>query len=264
MEDVERWRVRHERRSARKRARGFDHRVVLAYDGPAFAGYARQPERDTVEAALREALEPVAPGLRRMAVAGRTDRGVSAVGQVVSFRADRLLPPTAIEAAVDGVRRGHLACLEASPTRSGFHAQFEAEARYYAYLYSGPYRDLAAMDRRLARLEGRRCFARFGREMPEGQTTVRRLLRARCRPGHLEDAPVVVFELAATGFLRRMVRVLVAESLHADAEGAPDEALLAVAEGRRAPAPVPPAPPEGLRFERVGYPAVIDPRSNRR
>ena len=61
------------------------YRVQIAYDGAAFAAFAPVPGERTVWSTLRSALQAVAPGFGRMAAGGRTDRGVSATGQVISF-----------------------------------------------------------------------------------------------------------------------------------------------------------------------------------
>jgi tRNA pseudouridine38-40 synthase len=251
-----RTRRRLERARARRRAAGADHAVVIAYDGAAFSGYARQPGRDTVEARLRDALEAVAPGLRRMAVGGRTDRGVSAFRQVVSFRSDHPVAPDAIAGAVEESAPGRLTCLSAQTAPRGFHAQFWAIERRYAYLHPAGEEELALvapLDALLRRLVGERSFFAFARETPPGRSPRRRVHAASCRLGHIEDRPLLVFELAASGFLRRMVRVVVATALEAARAGAPADTLARLADAEDRAGTAPPAPPEPLRLERIVY-----------
>lgn len=247
-------------RSARRRARraarvrSFDYGAVLAYDGRRFAGFARQPDCDTVEAALRQALEPFAPGLRRLAVAGRTDRGVSATAQVISFRCDAPLAPGRIEAAIDDVRPGALSCRSAFLAPRGFHARYQATERRYAYLHpedNAP--SVERLDAMLQRLVGERDFAALGRDLPQGRSTVRRLSSASCRGGHLEGRPVVVFELAADGFLRKMARTVVATALHRAERSEDPDALVHALSDPDQPR-LRPAPPEPLRLIGVRYP----------
>ncbi|MEO1232260.1 MAG: hypothetical protein AAFZ18_25510 [Myxococcota bacterium] len=207
---------------------------------------------------MREALTPLAPGLRRFAVAGRTDRGVSASGQVVSFRADEALHLDTLGAAVDASAPGELTCLRSRYAPHGFHAQFWARARRYAYHYPAPqgsWRLASGLDRRMRALVGRRCFHAFARETPIGRSTVRHLFRAGCQPGHLDETPVLRFELCADGFLRRLVRVVVATALDAAWASAPDGILRDLAETQDRSRTSSPAPPEPLVF--VG--PVYDP-----
>lgn len=255
---LRRWARRLADRKARARSLGHDFAARLAYDGRAFAGYARQPGRPTVEASLRRALSAHVPGLRRVAVAGRTDRGVSASGQVVSFRSDEpLLDLDRLSAAIDGEAPGQLQCLAIAPQPRGFHAQFWAHERRYAY-HLPCSEDLHwahadALDALLRPLEGKRSFAAFTREFPEGRSTVRTLLQARCQPGHLDDQPVLRFELRANGFLRKMVRVLVATAIRACREDAPPRALLDLAETEDRTQTAAPARPEPLVLTAVVY-----------
>lgn len=194
------------------------------------------------------------PSAPTIAVAGRTDRGVSATGQVVSFRASgRGLGPR-IQEAIDRVRPGALTCLEIREVERRFHAQYSARARRYVYLHPDPGGiDLARLDRLLEALQGRRCFGAFARDTPPGQSTVRSLLEARARQVQVEGDRMIRFDLLADAFLRRMVRVLVATALREAAAGSPDEVLveLAAAGDRRATAL--PAPAEGLTLSRVVY-----------
>ncbi len=248
---------RTERRRARAARRGevagADHAIVFAYDGRAFAGYARQPGVSTVEGALRSSLEPIAPGFRRMAVAGRTDRGVSASAQVVSFRADRAVPPAEIGDAVDRAAPGSITCLSAEPAPRGFHAQFWATERRYLYLWTKQ-EDLSLapeIDRLLRPLVGRRCFNAYARETVEGASTVRTLRSARCRRTSVGEQAALAFEFSADGFLRRMVRVLVATALDAARRGEGERTLVELAAAGDRSRTARPAPSEGLRLSGV-------------
>ncbi|MBK6684839.1 MAG: hypothetical protein IPG45_10225 [Deltaproteobacteria bacterium] len=229
------------------------YRATIAYEGRAFGGYARQLDLDTVEAALLEALGLVLPAAPTIAVAGRTDRGVSAIGQVVSFRAGGRGLGDRIQEAIDRVRPGSLTCLEVREVDRRFHAQFSARARRYVYLHPDTGVDIARLDRMLGALQGRRCFGAFARDTPPGQSTVRSLREARARREQVDGQAMIRFDLLADAFLRRMVRVLVATAIREAVAGAADEALvvLAAAGDRRGTAL--PAPAEGLTLSRVIY-----------
>jgi tRNA pseudouridine38-40 synthase len=255
-------------------------RIDLAYDGSGFSGWAAQPGRRTVEETLAAALGRVLrlPGAPGLTVAGRTDAGVHARGQVV--HAD--VPASAWTTLVGQGhgKAGPLTRLAAvlpadvrvyavGPAPDGFDARFSAVWRRYAYrvcddparadplrrhetLWTPRRLNLAAMNEAAASLAGEHDFAAFCRRR-EGATTVRtlRVLHWRRDP-HGDETTVAT--VVADAFCHNMVRALVG-------------ALLAVGEGRRPPGwpaevlaatvrdpAVRVVPPHGLCLEEVGYP----------
>ena len=105
--------------------------LELAYLGTGFSGYARQPGRRTVEATLREALGRQGLGEVPLAVAGRTDAGVHARRQVVSFRVRSALDVEALRSAL--AREPDLRLLRAGRVDDAFHARASAKTRRYVY-----------------------------------------------------------------------------------------------------------------------------------
>lgn len=239
----------------------YTYRLEVAYDGTVFAGFTPVPGERTVWSALRDALVPVVPAFGRMAAAGRTDRGVSALGQVVSFISHEKVEPEVIMRAVDDAAPGALAAMDVRLVADSFHAQYTATSRRYVYLWPDDgTADVARIDRMLCALTGRRCFSAFARDTPWGKKTVKTLLEARARAFDGPGGTWLRFDFAGDAFLRRQVRVMVATALREAAAGAPDDRLveLAAAQDRRATAF--PAPAEGLFLVRVGY----DPIKKRR
>jgi tRNA pseudouridine38-40 synthase len=102
------------------------YRVEIAYDGTAFAGFAHVPGQRTVWSTLRGALIRVVPGFNKLDAAGRTDKGVSAIGQVISFIASEPAALDAIARAIDEAAPGALAALDVRQVSNSFHAQFTA------------------------------------------------------------------------------------------------------------------------------------------
>ena len=109
-------------------------RLKLEYDGAGFRGWARQPGERTVEGALREALDAVLPTWSGLAVAGRTDAGVHATGQVASLDAEGGPPVARLADALNTALPDDVAVLEAEEAPAGFHARFSATARSYRYV----------------------------------------------------------------------------------------------------------------------------------
>ena len=244
-------------------------RLEVSYDGTALHGWARQPGQRTVQGELELGLATVLRHDVDLTVAGRTDAGVHAVGQV----AHTDLPAELFAAhegrllrRLRGVLPPDVAVTGARVVRPEFDARFAALARHYVYRLtdadSGPpplrRADTAAWSRRLdasamrvaaALLLGRHDFAAFCRRR-EGATTIRTLLDLDV----LREGPVIEVQASADAFCHSMVRSLVG-------------ALIAVGEGRRPagwPASllsmtsrandVPVAPPGGLTLVRVDYP----------
>lgn len=230
------------------------YRAVIAYDGTAFAGFAAVPGERTVWSTVREALIGAVPSFGKMAAAGRTDRGVSAIGQVISFISQDDVPLDRIARALDEAAPGALAALEVRKVSNSFHAQFSACARRYAYfLDDDGSHDVARMDRMLGALIGRRCFSAFARNTPFGKDTIKTLIEAGVRQVAGERGPQLRFDFAGDAFLRKQVRVMVSTALREAAADLDDDALVRLAElGDRRLTPHP-APPEGLVLARVGY-----------
>ena len=237
------------------------YRVEIAYDGTAFAGYQRQPGLQTVESALRDAVGPIVAGSMRLNVGGRTDRGVHATGQVISFTSDRPLALPLVREKIDGAHSGRLVATDVRPVPRWFHAGFSATLRRYVYLLAGDVEtDAARVDRMLAGLTGRRCFTAFARDTPANRPTVRTLFEARARAVRHDGRPAIRFDFAADGFLRRQIRVVVATARRQARQGANDDALVELAKRQDRRATEPAADANGLYLVKVGY-AAFEPRA---
>lgn len=247
-------------------------RLDLRYDGAAFHGWATQPGlttvQQTVEEALWRALRLLAPPA--LTVAGRTDAGVHARGQVAHVD----VPAERWAAAADSADRRLARLLPPSvrltaigPAPAGFDARFSALWRRYSYrvcddpALADPLRrhdtlwyrrrlDLDQMNDAAARCLGEHDFAAFCRARP-GATTVRELLRldwVRTEPG------LCVATVVADAFCHNMVRALAGALLSVgDGSRRPDWPAAVLAAQRRDPA-VRVAPPHPLCLEEVGYP----------
>src|ERR671910_3627447 len=118
------------------------HKLTIAYDGTGFAGWAAQPELRTVQGELEAALERILGGERvELTVAGRTDAGVHATGQVASFEHSGELPDRLAE-RLNAVLPRDVAVRAADPAPDGFDARRDARSRAYRYrLFASPVRD---------------------------------------------------------------------------------------------------------------------------
>src|SRR5947209_2183119 len=106
-------------------------RLLLAYDGTDFRGWARQPRVRTVEGVLSDALERFVGAPPRLSVAGRTDAGVHAQGQVASFLGPESLDPARVQRALNAMLGPEVVVLEARRAPDGFDARHSATGRMY-------------------------------------------------------------------------------------------------------------------------------------
>ncbi|MDP9296975.1 MAG: tRNA pseudouridine(38-40) synthase TruA [Actinomycetota bacterium] len=240
-------------------------RLDIAYDGTEFRGWARQRDQRTVQGVLDEALERVLQVPRPLSVAGRTDAGVHARGQVASFSTEAEMDLRRLQRAVNGLLAPEVVVRDARAAPPGFDARRSATAREYRYRIAtddvpDPFTarftwhrpgDLSIGRMRLAArsLSGEHDFRSFCRSPGEARSTVRTLGRLSVS----RRASRVEISVRANSFLHQMVRSLVG-TLVAVGEGGlePDamEAILA-AGSRSAAGPV--APAHGLTLERVLY-----------
>jgi tRNA pseudouridine38-40 synthase len=248
-------------------------RVDVAYDGTGFHGWASQPGLRTVQDVMQRALEALLrlAGPAELTVAGRTDSGVHARGQVAHLdvpadawepvgalatqRLNRLLPPDIRVRAIGSAP-------------AGFDARFSALWRRYSYRVcdvpslADPVRrrdtlwyrhalDLDQMNAAAARCLGEHDFAAFCRRRP-GASTIRELLRMDWR----RPAPgLAVGTVIADAFCHNMVRALAGATLAVgDGRRPPGWLAELLAAGIRDPA-VQVAPPHPLCLEEVGYPS---------
>ncbi len=256
----------------------------LAYDGACFRGFQRQPGLPTVQDALEDALRgALAPAGRSgpLAVAARTDAGVHALAQIVSFAARADLAPDALRRAVNAAAPEGLLCTEAWRVAPSFHARASALTRTYVYLVgapppeplaryawslpdprafpdlAAPAIDAAALRAALADAVGTHDFRGLARP-GEQRGTVRTLLRAEVTTA--EWAPLHAVVLEGRGFLRAMVRNLVGTAVAIAVGRSPASAVRDLLAGRARYRGVR-APGWGLTLAAVSYPpgALPDP-----
>ena len=242
------------------------YKLVLEYDGRGFVGWQRQANGLSIQEVLEETVFRFCGERVTSHVAGRTDAGVHALGQVVHLDLEKAAEPEVVRDALNFHLKPHpVAVLRAEPVDRDFHARFSARERAYLYrivnrrapltlergrawLVQAPL-DLAAMQAGAAHLVGRHDFSSFRAAECQAKSPVKTLDRLELS----RDDEVILLHARARSFLHHQVRNMVGSlKLVGEGKSTPDD-IRRVLDARDRRLAGPTAPPDGLYLVEVVY-----------
>lgn len=237
--------------------------LILEYNGTRYKGFQYQPGVPTVQGEIEQALKKLTGERIRIVGAGRTDAGVHARGQVVSFSSSTALPPGTLIEALNYYLRPDIAVTDVCDVADDFNARRDAlsrEYRYrilnrpvpspletdYAYFVPGEF-DIDAMNQVCKSLVGIHDFASF--TGPTGRRTVREVYEAEVS----RQGEVVVFDMAASSFLHKQVRCTIGCMIRVGLGKLTVGAFHKIMQAKKAGLAWPVVPPHGLYLMKVNY-----------
>jgi len=242
------------------------YQIILAYDGTGFSGSQRQATARTAQSELEKALRRLGWQGKSVLLAGRTDTGVHAAGQVAAFDLEWNHPLDELVRALNSNLPEEMAVSAAKIVPDDFHPRFDATSRRYRYrLFCQPLRDplreryawrlWPSVDGETLReasqlLIGRHDFAAFGTPPRAGNSTIRTVMKAEWR----NQGDEWTFEVQADAFLYHMVRRLVYVQAAVGQGKFPAQAIADLLEGRQRVVRPGLAPANGLTLVEVTYP----------
>jgi tRNA pseudouridine38-40 synthase len=242
------------------------YKIVIAYDGTAYAGWQVQPGRRTIQGEIEHALQQITGSHVRVESSGRTDRGVHARGQVAHFDLPSAMPPAKLLIGINSFLDDDIRIMRAAQAPSDFHARFSATGKEYRYfIRNEPVRDpfarayaawmygtldVPAMQQAAKVLEGRHDFAAFAANPKrEVDGTVRCLYELRVT----QRSADIMIRAKGDGFLYKMVRSLAGFLIRVGRGELKPEMAHTILASKLRTARVPTAMPEGLFLWKVYY-----------
>jgi tRNA pseudouridine38-40 synthase len=240
--------------------------LVIEYSGKRYFGYQWQPNRPTIQDELEKAVNRLTNESRRIVAACRTDTGVHAVGQVVSFYTESVLSPAVFIAGLNHYLPDDIVVKQAGHAPHSFNVMKHAVRREYIYKIlnrnSRPallndfycfvrYKlDTGLMDKAAKLLVGEHDFASFVTDLSREQSTVRNIYEAEVERKDDE----VTFHVAANSFLTHQVRNIVGTLIRVGTGKTGLDEFKNILESKKLSLAGPTAPAQGLYLMKVIYP----------
>ncbi len=242
-------------------------KIVVEYDGSNYHGWQCQTEElATVQKTIEDAIEKISREKVKIRGSGRTDSGVHAIGQVASFATTTRIKPKTLQKALNSVLPDDISIVRAQKVAEDFDAQFSSQSKIYQYrIFNMPYSpalernrawyvrenlDIRKMKQGARCFEGTHDFSIFATADITVKTTMRTVKRAVVRKTR---QGIVLFEIEADGFLKRMVRIITGALVEIGKGKLDPEEITLMFKERQRTKNILTAPAHGLFLKKVIY-----------
>lgn len=196
-------------------------KLTIEYDGTNYLGWQRQPQGPTIQEEIETALHNITGETIKIQGSGRTDSGVHAIAQIANFITHSSIKPNEFQMGLNSTLPRDITITDAEEMKEDFNAQYSAKSKIYIYkIYNKPYPSALLRKRawfvpyelntdlmKIAAksLLGEHDFKAFTQSGIEVKTTVRTVFNVSIK----EENEIIIFSIEATGFLKRMVRLII-------------------------------------------------------
>ena len=243
------------------------YQAILKYDGSEYSGMQRQAQVRTVQGVVEEALTKIGGGGDSILAAGRTDAGVHASGQVISFDLEWRHPEADLLSALNASLPEDAAVGSVTSVSEDFHPRYDAVSRRYRYsIFCQPERDplreryawriwpqvdVTKMRTAAQVLLGEHDYSAYGPPPKKAGHTIRQAMDANWR----QNGAAFEFEIEANAFLYHMVRRIVSQQVEIGLSKHTPEIVVEYLDGQHSENVQGLAPPNGLNLTKVRYPS---------
>ena len=241
------------------------YKLIIEYDGTNYAGWQRQPNHTSIQSQLEDALFQISQESTTTIASGRTDAGVHAFAQVVSFRSGKPLPPGDWTRALNGVLPKDICVRQTEQVSDSFHARYNAKCKTYEYrILNHPIRpvldrfriwhipqplNLVSIKEAASKLKGQHNFSSFEGAPTDNTNPICDILNL----GILKELSVIRITFTADRFLKQMVRAMVGTLVEVGQGKRSPSDIKNILEARNRSAAGKTAPPHGLYLMDVEY-----------
>ncbi|MGB2691688.1 MAG: tRNA pseudouridine(38-40) synthase TruA [Thermodesulfobacteriota bacterium] len=241
-------------------------KLTIEYDGTNYLGWQKQPRGSTVQEEIEKALNNMTGESIALLGSGRTDSGVHAFAQVASFKTNSNIKSIEFQMGLNSSLPIDITIREAIDVGTDFHAQFSAKSKKYIYkIFNSPHPsallrkrvwfmplelDINKMKEAAEYLIGEHDFKAFAQSGIEVKTTVRNVLNVSLEQ---KDNNIILFSIESTGFLKRMVRLIIGTLVQVGKEKITPLDFSNILESGEKTKFVYAAPPQGLYLKEVKY-----------
>jgi tRNA pseudouridine38-40 synthase len=239
--------------------------MIIQYDGTNYHGFQRQINAHTVQQEIEQCLFKLTEEKITIISAGRTDAGVHALGQVIAFNSNSTIPPERFNLALNTVLPPDIRILKSELAKPDFHPRYNAIQKQYRYMiyrkkeqaiffrnYACCFNrtlDIKAMQKACTFIEGKHDFKPFSSTGSSAKTSERTVYKCTLS----EQAPFLILDISANGFLYNMVRIITG-TLFKIGMGRLKHGISDIFACQDRSMAGPTAPPQGLYLAAVEYP----------